>query len=68
MFNIFIDNMLHYKVILHIPVLHLVWSYLFLFRICVALKEKDSAHLTIVLMKIEWILDWSRSVVEVLYF
>jgi len=33
---LFVDNTLHYKVILHVPVV-LVLSYIFLFRICVTL-------------------------------
>jgi len=53
---LFIDNMLHYNVILHVPVLHLVLSYIFLFGICVALKQKRSAHMTVILMKSERIL------------
>jgi hypothetical protein len=36
----FINNMLHYNVILHVPVLHLILSYTFLFGICVALKQR----------------------------
>jgi len=63
-FYLFIDNMFHYNVILHVPVLHLVLSYIFLFGMCVALKQKGSAHITVILTKSERILYWSRSVVE----
>jgi hypothetical protein len=43
--------MLHYNVILHVPVLHLILSYIFLFGICVALKQKISVHITVILIK-----------------
>jgi len=49
-FKMFI-NMLHYNVILHVPVLHDILSYIFLFGILVARKQKGSAHITVTLMK-----------------
>ena len=61
---LFIDNMLHYSVILHVPALHVVLSYIFLLGMCVALKQKGAAHSTVILMKSERFLYWSRSVVE----
>jgi len=60
---IYID-MLHYNVILHVPVLQLILSYIFLFTMCVALKQKGSAHITVILMTSERILYWSKSVFE----
>jgi len=67
-FLIFIDNMLHYNVIQHVPILHLVLSYIFLFGMLVAQKQKGSAHITVILTKSVRIIYWSRSVAESLYF
>ena len=60
--------MLHYNVILHVPVLHLLLSYIFLFGMLVALKQKGSAHITVILMKSVRIIYWSRSLAESFYF
>ena len=56
--------MLHYNVILHVPVLHLALRYIFLFGMCVALKQNGSAHITVILMQSKRILCSSISVVE----